>query len=155
MTYAFRCSAYLLSALLALTALVWAAPQVLAQRMVSVSSKEVNMRSGPGTQHPSEWILGRGYPLSVIGRRGSWLHVRDFENDRGWVYRPLTSSTPYHIVKVKIANLRSAPTTRSRIIAKLAYGDVLRTLERAKDWVKVQRQGGSRGWVARRLLWGW
>src|SRR5262245_29968630 len=142
MIYAFRSSAYLLPALLTLTALVWAVPQVLAQQMVSVSSREINMRSGPGMQHPSEWILNRGYPLSVIGRRGEWLHVRDFENDRGWVYRPLTDNTPFHIVKAKVANLRSAPTTRSRIIGKLAYGDVLKTLERAKGWVKVQREGG-------------
>jgi SH3-like domain-containing protein len=155
MTRAFRCSVYVLSALIALTALACTVPHVLAQQMVSVAGKEVNLRSGPGTQHSAEWVLSKGYPLSVIGRRGKWLHVRDFEDDKGWIYRPLTSTTPYHIVKVKVANLRSAPSTRSRIVAKLVYGDVLKTLERAKGWVKVQRQSGSRGWVARRLLWGW
>jgi len=134
--------------------LLLAASQAHAQQMVSVAGAEVNLRSGPGTQHPSEWTLGKGYPLKVLTRKGSWLQVVDFENDRGWVYRPLTSSTPYHIVKVDKANMRSQPTTRSRILAKLAYGDLLRTLERKSDWVKVQRNG-LKGWVARRLLWGW
>lgn len=150
MTYPLWRSAGLVSVLLLL-----AAPQVGAQQMVSVAREEVNLRSGPGTQHPADWILSQGYPLKVVGQRGSWLEVRDFENDKGWIYRPLTSSTPYHVVKVKVANLRSQPTLRGRIIAKLVYGDALRTLERKSGWVKVQREGGLRGWVARRLLWGW
>lgn len=135
--------------------LLLAASQVVAQQMVSVSRSESNLRSGPGTQHRLEWILGRGYPLKVIGSQGKWLNVVDFENDRGWIHRSLTSSTAYHIVKVKIANMRSQPTTSSRIIAKLAYGDVLRTLTHKSGWVRVQREGGLKGWVAQRLLWGW
>lgn len=135
--------------------LVLAATDAVAQKMVSVSGEEVNLRSGPGTQHPADWILGKGYPLKIVGRSGDWLEVRDFENDKGWINRRLTSTTAYHIVKVKIANMRSQPTTGSRIIGKFAYGDTLRTLERKSDWVKVQREGGLRGWIARRLLWGW
>jgi SH3-like domain-containing protein len=150
MAYALRRSIGLLAALLAL-----AVPRAVAQQMVSVSGEEVNLRSGPGAQHPADWVLGRGYPLTVVGRRGDWLEVRDFENDKGWIHRRLTSSTPYHIVKVKVANMRSQPTTSSRIIGKFVYGDTLRTLERKSGWVKVQREGGLRGWVARRLLWGW
>jgi len=149
--------AYLLcrSAGLVAVLLLLAAPQVFAQQMVSVSGKEVNLRSGPGTRHSADWVLSQGYPLKVVGRRGNWLEVRDFENDKGWIYRPLTSSTPYHVVKVKVANLRSQPSMSGRIIGKFVYGDALRTLERKSGWVKVQRDGGLRGWVARRLLWGW
>lgn len=155
MIHALRRSARRLPAFLVLIALLPVASQALAQRMVSVSGKEVNLRSGPGTQHPADWTLSQGYPLKVIGNQGDWLEVRDFENDSGWIYRPLISNTPHHVVKVKAANLRSEPTTRSRIIARLAYGDILKTLERRSDWVKVQRKGGLRGWVAQRLLWGW
>jgi SH3-like domain-containing protein len=155
MILALRCSICRLSAFLALVVLVAVAPQVLAQQMVSVSGKDVNLRSGPGTQHPADWTLSRGYPLEVIRDQGDWLEVRDFENDKGWIYRPLVSNTPHHVVKVKAANLRSEPTTGSRIVARLAYGDILKTLESRSDWVKVQRSGGLRGWVARRLVWGW
>lgn len=150
-----RCSVGRPPVFLMLIALLLVAPQVLAQHMVSVSGKDVNLRSGPGTQHPADWTLSHGYPLKVIGYRGSWLEVRDFENDKGWIYRPLVGHTPHHVVKVKVANLRSEPTTRSRIIGRLVYGDILKTLDRRSDWVKVQRKGDLRGWVARRLLWGW
>lgn len=150
MLYSLYCSIGLVSVLLLL-----AAPQAVAQQMVSVSGNDVNLRSGPGKQYAPDWILGDGYPLKVIEKRGDWLHVSDFENDSGWIHRSVTSNTPHLIVKVDVANLRSKPTTSSRILAKLEYGDVLRTLERKKDWVKVKREGGLLGWVARRLLWGW
>ncbi len=130
-------------------------PRASAQQMVSVSREEVNLRSGPGTTYSAEWVLGRGFPLKGVGRRGDWLQVRDFENDNGWIQRHLTGSTPYHIVKVKIANMRSQPNTSSRIVGKVLYGDPVKTLERKSGWVKVQRDGGLRGWISRKLLWGW
>ncbi len=143
--------------LIALVASIFALdiPQAVAQQMVSVAREEVNLRSGPGTRYSAEWVLSRGFPLKVVGRRGDWLRVQDFENDKGWILRTLTSSTPYHIVKVKTANVRSQPTTNSRIIGKVSYGDALKTLERRSGWVKVQRDGGLRGWISRKLLWGW
>lgn len=141
-------------ALLAGSAAVSAA--VSARDMVAVSRPEINMRSGAGTQHEALWVLSRGYPLEVLARKGKWLKVRDFENDRGWVYRPLTNAgTPHHVVKVQVLNIRSAPSLKSRVLAKAAHGEILRTLERKRDWVKVKQEGGPTGWVSRRLVWGW
>lgn len=133
----------------------FAVQTVQAREMVSVNRPVVNMRDGAGTQHDALWALNRGYPLEVTGRNGKWLKVRDFENDSGWVYRPLVGKTPHHVVKSRLANIRSGPTTDSRVIGKAQQGDVLRTLERRERWVKVQQEGGLKGWVARRLLWGW
>lgn len=140
---------------LSLVLLVLAIPMAYAREMVSVARGEVNMRSGPGPRHEVVWALSRGYPLSVLSRKGSWIKVRDFENDQGWVLRSLTSRTPHHIVSARVANLRRAPGTHSRIVGQARYGDVLRTLERRGDWVKVRHERGTTGWVARRLVWGW
>ncbi|RYX97616.1 MAG: peptide-binding protein [Comamonadaceae bacterium] len=126
-----------------------------AQQMVSVAGKEANLRAGAGNRHAVEWSLTKGYPLRVVGRKGNWLQVRDFENDKGWIYRPLTNSTPHYIVKSGTANLRGAPAARGRIVGKLTHGEVLRTLSKRGDWVQVQRESGTRGWVAKRLVWGW
>lgn len=126
-----------------------------ARQMVSVDRPTINMRSGAGTQHDTLWTLSRGYPLQVVGRNGQWLRVRDFENDEGWVYRPLTASKPHFVVKVKTANVRSGPGTRHRIVGKVHYGEVLRTLEHRGSWVRVRQEGGPTGWISRSLLWGW
>lgn len=135
--------------------LLVSAQVVQAKEMVSVSRPEINMRAGAGTGHPALWAINKGYPLEVTGRKGRWLKVRDFENDTGWVYRPLVGKTPYHVVKARVANIRSAPSTRSRIVGKAEGGDVLRTLGARGNWIKVKADGGPKGWVARRLLWGW
>jgi SH3-like domain-containing protein len=125
-----------------------------AQSMVSVQGSTLNMREGPGTNTPVLWELKRGYPLQVTQRKGSWLRVRDFEGDTGWVARSLTGQTPHHVVKAPVANLRSGPGTQHRVVGRLEYGELLRTREKRADWVRVERSEGVSGWIAKRLLWG-
>jgi len=126
-----------------------------AREMVSTARVDVPMRTGPSARHAAKWTLSRGYPLTVTGRQGAWLRVRDFENDQGWVLRSHTGATPHHVAKASVLNIRGTPSTRGRIVGKAAYGDVLRTLERRGDWVKVRHERGTVGWVSRRLVWGW
>ena len=126
-----------------------------AKDMVSAHKPEVNMRSGAGNQHSVLWALSKGYPLELIRRKGNWLQVRDFENDTGWVYRPSVAQKPHVIVKAGVAHIRSAPSTRSRLLGKAEHGQVMRTLAHRNDWVQVQRDGGVKGWVSRGLVWGW
>lgn len=137
------------------TSLASAMPAAVAANYVSVSRDQINMRTGPATSFESKWMLSRGYPLQLISRKGDWLQVRDFENDEGWVSRSLTNTTPHHVVKSSTANLRSGPGTQHKRVGEASYGEVLRTLERKADWVKVRQEGGVTGWVAKRLLWGW
>lgn len=135
--------------------LLASAAALQAREMVSVARAAINMRAGAGTDTAALWTLARGYPLEVTGRQGKWLKVRDFENDTGWVHRPLVAKTPHVVVKSRVANVRSAPGINSSILGKADQGEVLRTLEHRNDWVRVQREGGLKGWIARRLLWGW
>jgi uncharacterized protein YgiM (DUF1202 family) len=135
--------------------LMTAAGAAAAQKLVSVDRDKINMRAGAGTGHEVLWSLSRGYPLMVTGQRGGWLHVRDFEGDTGWVLGRLTGRQPHMVVKVDRANLRSGPGTRYRAVGHAIYGEVLRTLQRERDWVKVKQAGGPTGWVARKLVWGW
>ena len=124
-------------------------------KMVSINAEEVNLRAGPSTNFRVLWVLGKGFPLKVIGSKGKWLKVRDFENDTGWIYAPLTTNKGYMVVKKKIVNLRSRPGTQYRIVAQAKYGVVLRTLKQIKGWAKVRHENGTTGWICRRLLWGW
>lgn len=126
-----------------------------AQQMVSIKGREVNMRDGPGTGHEVLWVLNRGYPLKVLKRKGRWLQVQDFENDKGWVARNLTGRTPYHVVKSRIVNIRKGPGTGYAIVGQAEYGELLKTRSKKRGWVNVERTDGQPGWVARRLLWGW
>lgn len=127
-----------------------------AKQMVSVRGSVLNMRSGPSTNTEILWELAKGYPLQVIQRKGRWLKVRDFEGDTGWVAKSLTGRTPYYIVKSRIANVRSGPGTKNRIVGKAEQGELLRTREKRDGWIRVDRQGGNKGgWISSKLLWGW
>ncbi|CAN5383083.1 SH3 domain-containing protein [soil metagenome] len=126
-----------------------------AKEMVSVARPTINMRSGAGPKQAVRWALSKGYPLEVTRRQGNWLKVRDFENDVGWVYRPSVNKTPHVIVKAGVANVRSVPSTRGRIVGKADYGEVMKSVEQRSQWVKVQRKSGVKGWISRSLLWGW
>lgn len=149
-------TAHALLAAAAATACLTALPGMAqAQQFVSVKGKTVNVRAQPNTRSDILWELSKGYPLQVTARQGSWLKVRDYESSLGWVHRPLTSNEAHHVVKARTANMRQGPGTQHRIAGKLQQHEVVHTLEKRKDWVKVRSESGSQGWVARNLLWGW
>ncbi len=124
-------------------------------KMVSANTNTVNLRSGPGTKYAIKWEYGKGFPLRVIGQKGRWYKVQDFENDVGWIYRSLVSNSSHMIVKRKVVNIRSTPSSRSKLLGKADYGVVFKTLKQQKGWAKIKHEKGLTGWVRRDLLWGW
>lgn len=121
--------------------------------IVSVSIDEANLRSGAGSTHPVQWRVIKGFPLEVITRQGNWMQVRDFEGDVTWVYAESVDNKPYVIVTGDVVNLRSDPSTSSRVLSKVEYGSVLERLETKGEWVKV-RSGQTTGWIASSYVWG-
>lgn len=135
--------------------LVFIASTLAHAQMVSVARPKINMREGPGRNYTILWELGEGYPLQVIDRRGTWLKVRDFENDSGWVLGKLVNKKPRMIVKKKQINIRSGPGVTHKIVGKASYGEVLSTMKHGKGWVRVKHDSGVVGWVRKDLVWGW
>ena len=130
-----------------------------AAQMLSVKGNNVNLRSGAGTKYPVKWEYGNGFPLKVIQKKGEWLEVSDFENDRGWIHQDLVTSTPHMIVKKnrnskKKINIRSGPSTKNKIVGMAYYGVVFKTLDQKAEWAKVRHESGLEGWIHRDLLWG-
>ena len=130
-------------------------PNRSAAEMVSIKGEKVNLRSGPATSSSIIWELGKGYPLLILQKKKSWLKVKDFEGDTGWVYRKLTFNKPHVIVKKKNVNIRKEPSTKSSIIGKANYGVVFATVKQQNGWAKVRHDSGLVGWIKRDLLWGW
>lgn len=123
--------------------------------LVSVDGENVNMRSGPGGNYSVLWELGQGFPLEVVGSKGDWLKVKDFEGDSGWIYGKLVAKEPHLIVKKKRVNVRSGPGDRYRLVGKANYGVVFKSIKVVKGWAQVKHENGLAGWVKRDLLWGW
>lgn len=126
-----------------------------AREFVSIQGNTVNVRERPSTRSDTLWELGKGYPLQVQQRKGQWIKVRDFEAPLGWVFAPLTDKTPHRVVTARSANLRAGPGQQHKTVGKLQQHEVVRTLGQSGGWARVQRDGGQKGWVAKRLTWGW
>ncbi len=127
--------------------------------MVSIKGENINMRSGPGTNYDVLYELGSGIPLDVIKRSGDWLNIRDFEGDTGWVHESTVCSTPQVIVKANKntqsqVNIRSGPGMNNKIVATAYYGVVFEKIGEEGQWVQVEHNPEVKGWVDRKLLWG-
>ncbi|MGD2151154.1 MAG: SH3 domain-containing protein [Desulfobacterales bacterium] len=51
--------------------------------------EKCNIRSGPGTKYSVLFTTEKGVAFKVINRKGSWIHVRHSDGDKGWIYKSL------------------------------------------------------------------
>ncbi len=142
-----------------------------------VKSPYLNMRSGPGTNHPVIAVLPQGTELYIVARSSgsTWYLVRTHGGAAGWVKRyyvysefPYTSlpfaetmqqpkpmppsnpsTQPVGIVNSGALNVRSGPGTNYRTIAVVNGGTHLMLVGRdgVGKWLKVMIPTGSVGWV--------
>jgi SH3-like domain-containing protein len=132
--------------------LVFLADFCFAGEFACVMKDGVNIRSGPSTQNEVLWEVFKDFPVEILQRQGDWVEVRDFENDKGWIYSSLLANKVTMIVKVETANMRSGPSTDDKIIATVKKGVVFTPLEQQGNWIKVQYKKDIIGWMYNTLL---
>ena len=122
---------------------------------VSITSKGkgANIRSVPSLDGEVLRAVPTGYPLLIIEQRDNWTQVQDFRDRKGWVYSRLLNENNTVVVKVGKGNLRSGPSLRDDIVAKIDYGTVMRVEEMQENWVKVSSQDGLVGWLHKEVIW--
>lgn len=123
-------------------------------RYVTLKTGEGNARRGPGLGHRIDWVFTRaGMPLKVTAEHENWRRVEDADGAGGWVHYALLSGTRSVLVTEDMAEVRSAPDTRSGVVMQVELGVVARLLECRGGWCRVAA-GGMRGWLPDRSLWG-
>lgn len=134
----------------------WVLAQYLSKTpFVSVDIDRLNIRSGPGTDHPVQMRVARGYPLYVVGRSGSWLFVMDYDGDQGWVSSKLVSMSSYVITQLDKCNVRSGIGTEHDIAFKAERGVMLKVLKEKDGWLRVRHSDGDEGWMSGKIVFGW
>lgn len=92
-----------------------------------------------------------------ICENGSIVHLWDLHDSVNgqWYLNPVSSPSTSYTAYVKTAggklNLRSAPSTSSSVVAKLANGSEVTVLETSNGWAKV-KAGGKTGYVSQQYL---
>ncbi|WP_417909684.1 SH3 domain-containing protein [Candidatus Electronema sp. PJ] len=125
-----------------------------AAEFVSVVKDGVNLRSTPDAAASNVLFqLPAGYPLQVIERKGDWLNVSDYENDKGWIAASLVSKVPYVIVKAAKGNIRAEASTDSPQVGRVVREVILKKIDQQGDWIKVSHSQLPSGWIHRQLVW--
>ena len=127
--------------------------QIARAELLIVSVAKARVRYGPGSDFGTIWKLTAGYPLKRIGKKGDWIHVRDLENDKGWIHKTLVKKANVVVVARKIVNVRKGPGTNFAILMKCERGVVLKKLKMEKGWLKVKHEDGEIGYIHPNLVW--
>ncbi len=56
---------------------------------VIVRKDNCNVRSGPGTDNPVQFVAERGVPFRALERNGNWIRVQHADGDEGWIHQSL------------------------------------------------------------------
>jgi len=124
-------------------------------RFVSLRAVEVNMRTGPGTRYPIDWVYRRrNLPVEIIDEFDTWRRIRDAEGTVGWVHQSMLQGKRF--VLVTEANgilLRRDPQEDARSVARLEAG-VIGQLETCGELWCVVEADGFKGWLERTQVYG-
>lgn len=124
-------------------------------RFASLKSDEVNVRSGPGTRYPIQWVYRRdGLPIEITEEFDRWRKIRDMEGASGWVHRS-------NLVGARSAIVRGAnpqegyaePDANARKVFKVSPNAVGRLKKCAHEWCELELSGRT-GWMKKAQIWG-
>lgn len=123
-------------------------------RFAAMRSDDVNVRTGPGTRYPVEWVFQRkNMPVEVISEFDTWRRIRDWQGATGWVHQSMLTGKRTVIVTAREAVLLRTPEPGAAVVARLeaaVQGEVL-SCKGGFCRIDVQKH---RGWIDRKSIWG-
>jgi SH3-like domain-containing protein len=123
-------------------------------RFASLRSDEVNVRTGPGTRYPVDWVFKRKtMPVEIVAEYENWRKIRDWQGASGWVHHSLLTGKRSFIIPAKVASLHKTPASSAEVVAKLEPEVMGEIRSCAGDWCRVKVSAVS-GWIERTGLWG-
>lgn len=133
-------------------------------RFVSLKSKRVNLRVGPGRKYSVQWLyVNPGLPVEIIQEYDQWRQIRDSEGTEGWVFHSLLSGKRTAIIapwdrtkddgQATFAKAYSTSSTDGSIAASLEPGLVVKIESCGKSWCNIANKSFS-GYLPKPKIWG-
>jgi N-acetylmuramoyl-L-alanine amidase len=118
-----------------------------------VTGSIVNLRAGPGTQHPIVGQLQQGTRVEVLEVSGDWVHVRTAAGQVGWMAGWLLEiEQPPAPTVVRVTgqnvNIRSGPGTGHGVIGRTGRPEAFALAGRQGEWLRVTLPSGQPGWIS-------
>ena len=121
---------------------------------LSLKNNEVNLRQGPSFEYPIKLIYKKKYlPVMILSKSETWRHIKDFENNSGWIHISQLSKKKSAINIKKNSILYKKSTIYSKSIAKLEIGRLVLIKKCTIEWCKIS-SGNYVGWIFKNTLWG-
>ncbi len=127
-------------------------------RYVSLKSKRVNMRVGPGREYQVSWMyLKQGLPMEIIQEYDNWRRVRDPQGNEGWILHSLLSGKRTAIVtpgeKGTRILMHTQASSKAAVTAEIEAQVVGKIAECQENWCRIE-VSGYEGFVEKNTLWG-
>ena len=123
-------------------------------RFATLRSGDVNMRTGPGTRYPIEWVYGRrGLPVEVTAEYDICRRVRDPEGTEGWVNKTELTGKRGVVITGSSRDLHDGRDDQSAVVAHLETGAIGQLVSCTQDWCKVKFDG-VKGYLRKAQFWG-
>lgn len=125
-------------------------------RFAALRSDEVNMRRGPGTRYPIDWVYKRrDLPVQIEREFEVWRLVQDQEGVKGWVHQATLTGRRSFVVVGTEQTMRGEAGDGAAAVAILKPGVIgrIRGCQTGAPWCEVQ-VGDYRGWLQRTQFWG-
>ncbi len=127
-----------------------------------VNYEFVNIRVGPSMKDAVKFVLKKGDKVEILSEKDGWLNIK-INGKMGWINSQAISrenktnniksvsknKTKY--VAIKRLNLRTSPSTKSKVIRVLQKGEKVLVIEEGVEWSKV-KYSGKLGYVATKYL---
>ena len=129
-------------------------PPAAPRHFASLRSGEVNMRTGPGTRYPIEWVYKRkGLPVEIIGEFEIWRRVRDSEGSEGWVHKSELTGRRMGVVSGTARNLLLTGDNGAAVVAHLENGAMGQILSCSPEWCRLKFDD-VKGYLRKTEFWG-
>ena len=109
----------------------------------------------PSARARPRFVYGRDVPLEMLVSVEGWTKVRDMQGAIGWVANKALSDKRMLVVRVGVADVRSAAEESAPIVFRAEQNVLLELAEPATSasatanpgWVKVRHRDGQTGFV--------
>ena len=116
--------------------------------MEAITTSNLNMRTGEGTNHKIITTIKKGEKVQVLDNNGSWWKVK-YNNKTGYSYKNYLRVSNNKPVKqegkVSVGNsrlnVRSGAGTNYRILGKLHTGDIVKITGTKGSWYEINYKG--------------
>lgn len=125
-------------------------------RFASLRSDVSNMRTGPGSRYPIDWIYKRSsLPVKIVREFSNYYLVVDPYGTQGWMNQAVISSRRTFIIIGRRTFLRDIASHSGNQIADLRKGAIGNIIDcdRNSSWCNVRINSYS-GWVQKIMMWG-